>query len=74
MALEVPFFVVITKIDSTSQERLNKTLEAVEATLKVREFTLYLNQGGRGHWTVNHTGTFNFIKCLLFVGSKTLNF
>ena len=34
MALEVPFFVVITKTDSTSQERLDKTLEAVEATLK----------------------------------------
>ena len=34
MALEVPFFVVITKIDSTSQERLTSTVEAVEATLK----------------------------------------
>jgi len=34
VALEVPFFVVITKTDSASKDRLNKTLKSVETTLK----------------------------------------
>lgn len=34
VALEVPFFIVITKIDATTADRLDKTLDSVEKTLK----------------------------------------
>ena len=35
----------------------------------IHKYRLYDNQGGRGHWTVNYTGTQSFIA---FVGINTL--
>jgi len=34
VALEVPFFVVVTKVDIVTKEKLNKTMESVEKVLK----------------------------------------